>query len=188
MYEDWIVEACTDAEGNFDDAKAATLATASDDIIEIATMEDGSINADLVIALIEILRDNPPVELEPEPEALTFNKLIANLYIAAVEEANDDELEFIKGVLKLLIDNEEVENFLMMAQQVDENGIETLTSCMEDCLQLQNAQENLANYLMMTPMTMARRVDEDLDLKTRVNLQLMELYGTMLAAIDNPTE
>jgi hypothetical protein len=187
MYENWIVEACTDVDGNFDDAKAAILVTASDDIVIMSTMEDGAIDADLVLALMEIMKNNPPAEPEPEPEALTFNKLIANLYTAAVEEADEEEIEFIKDVLKLLIDNDEVDNFLLMAQNVDENGIETLTSCMEECLQLENAQENLANYLMMTPMTMARRVD-DTDLRTRINLQLMELYGYMLATVDNPTE
>lgn len=122
---------------------------------------------------------------------MLFNEFITDVYTAAVEGVSEEDWQFMKDTLKMLIAEEEIENFLVMAQNADENGIETLMSCMEDCLQLPNAKNNLEAYLAVTPIVIPDE-GEVVDLQTSINLKLAALYQTMYNAPatleEDPTE
>ena len=122
---------------------------------------------------------------------MLFNEFITDVYTAAVEGVSEEDWQFMSDTLKLLIPGEEVENFLFMAQHADENGIETLMSCMEDCLQLPDAKSNLETYLAVTPVVIPDE-GEVVDLQTSINLKLAALYQTVYNAPatleEDPTE
>lgn len=119
---------------------------------------------------------------------MLFNEFITDIYTTAVSsDITEEDWQFLSDTLKLLINNEEVDNFLFMAQNVDENGIDTLMSCMEECMQLPEAQTNLENYLMVTPIVIPDE-GEVVDLQTSVNLKLIALYDTVYKQEEDPTE
>ena len=117
---------------------------------------------------------------------MSFNDYIKEICLAIVETYSEEDALYLKNILKLLIKEEEIDRILFATEHLDEEGLNSLMSCMEGCAQNRNAAVNVESYLMTTPMTLADEQDI-VDIKAIADLKLINLYNDMYRN-ENPTE